>query len=48
MAVYRNTKTGIEFSSNCECKGADIVSVPDTHLEKKPATKPARKKPVKK
>lgn len=48
MPVYRNKKTGVEFISPCECKGADIVSVPSTYEREKertaPERKPARKK----
>lgn len=48
MPVYRNVKTGAEFFTCCECKGADIVLVPSAPAEEKPAPaqakKPARKK----
>lgn len=51
MATYRNTRTGAEFYSNCECQGADIVRLPEA-----PAAEPAApaegkkttKKPAKK
>lgn len=42
--IYRNTKTGAEFESPCECAGPNLVKV-----EKKPAEKPqTQKKGVKK
>ena len=46
MPVYRNIKTGAEFFTTCECKGADIVPVPEATAEEKPepAKKPTRKK----
>ena len=28
MPVYKNTRTGVEFFTPCECRGADIEPVP--------------------
>lgn len=43
MPVYRNVKTGAEFFTDCDCKGADIVLVPSAPAEEKPAPAPAKK-----
>lgn len=45
--TYRNVITGIEFETNCECRGSDIVLLePSTPIEK-PKEKETPKKPVK-
>lgn len=36
---YLNTKTGIEFETPCECKGADLIEVKEEKTEKKPVAK---------
>lgn len=47
MYTYRNTRTGVEFSSACECFGADIekMSPPETPA---PETPPETQKKGKK
>ena len=45
--TYRNVITGIEFETNGECRGSDIVLLePSTPIEK-PKEKETPKKPVK-
>lgn len=44
MPVYRNTKTGIEFSTPCECQGADIMPVPEAPAQEETSVKEAPKK----
>lgn len=41
--IYRNTKTGIEFETKCECKGADIMPVSPAPQEKPAEAKPKRR-----
>lgn len=49
MPVYRNTRTGSEFYSPCECSGTDIVTVPEApaaETKPAPAKKTGRKAPA--
>lgn len=46
MYTYRNTRTGVEFSSVCECFGEDIekVSPPETPAPETPPETPKKRK----
>lgn len=47
--TYRNVKTGVEFQSNCECMGADLVRLaPENAIEQAvQSAEPDKKTPKK-